>query len=284
MLDGQVAIVTGATSGIGAAIAAEFARQGARVVMTGRRVKDGAAVAERIGTNAVFLPADLTDHAAPARLVDTALDRFGRLDCLVNNAGIPGHPVPIAELDLAAFDQAIAVHVRAPLALIQQAARHMVPQRSGTVLNVASVSGLRAGFSGPDYSIAKAAMQHLTRCAAVDLGQSGIRVNTISPGPIATGIQAKAVGADAAAADHAADDGVPVFARFLPQFQPDPRIGRPQDIADVAVFLASDAARHVNGQDLTVDGALTAGRPWSTAAAEHAAIAQAIATVKANSH
>ncbi|GAA3438497.1 hypothetical protein GCM10018954_081130 [Kutzneria kofuensis] len=177
----------------------------------------------------------------------------------------------IADLDLADFDRALAVHVRAPLALIQQAARHMVPRRSGTVINVASVSGRRAGFSGPDYSVAKAALQHLTRCAAVDLGQHGIRVNTISPGPIATGIHAKAAGAGDAA------DQAALFEAFLPQYQPEPRVGRPEDVAEVAVFLAGDAARHVNGQDIAVDGGLSAGRPWSVAAAERAAMAQAVA-------
>ncbi|WP_432143781.1 SDR family NAD(P)-dependent oxidoreductase [Streptomyces sp. bgisy084] len=272
-LDGRVAIVTGSTSGIGAAIAEGFAREGARVVVTGRRIAEGEAVAGRLGPDTRFVPADLLDDGAAAELVARTAEWFGRIDILVNNAGTPGKAVSVAELDLADFDRAVAVHVRAPLLLIQQVARHMMPRRSGSVLNVASVSGQRAGFSGPDYSIAKAAMVHLTRCAAVDLGQSGIRVNTISPGPVATGIHAKAAGVAGAAADELPD--VPLFARFLPQFQPDPHIGRPADIAATAVFLASDGARFVNGQNIVVDGALTAGRPWSVAEAECAAMEQA---------
>lgn len=201
-------------------------REGARVVVTGRRVAEGEAVARRLGPDARFVAADLLDDVASRDVVARTVEWFGRIDILVNNAGTPGQAVSVTDLDLADFDRALAVHVRAPLALIQHAARHMLPRRSGSIINVASVSGLRAGFSGPDYSIAKAAMVHLTRCAAVDLGQSGIRVNTISPGPVATGIHAKAVGAAGAAADEVPDE--PLFAQFLPQFQPDPHIGRPR--------------------------------------------------------
>ncbi|WUB78572.1 SDR family oxidoreductase [Streptomyces platensis] len=273
-LDGRVALVTGSTSGIGAAIARGFVREGARVVVTGRRVAEGEAVARRLGPDARFVAADLLDDGASRDVVARTVEWFGRIDILVNNAGAPGQAVSVTDLDLADFDRALAVHVRAPLALIQHAARHMLPRRSGSIINVASVSGLRAGFSGPDYSIAKAAMVHLTRCAAVDLGQSGIRVNTISPGPVATGIHAKAVGAAGAAAEEVPDE--PLFAQFLPQFQPDPHIGRPADVAATAVFLASAGARLINGENIVVDGALSAGRPWSVAEAEHTAMEQAV--------
>lgn len=268
-LEGHVALVTGSTSGIGAATAEAFARAGATVVVTGRRADEGLRVASQIGPGATFIRADITDDAEAIRLVSDTVERFGRIDCLVNNAGSPGHAVSITDLDLDHFDDAMAVHVRAPLLLIQQVAPHMMSRRSGSIVNVASVSGLRSGFSGHDYSIAKAALIHLTRCAAVELAQSEIRVNTISPGPVATGIFAKAAGADTGSADAGS-----LLARLLPTWQPDPHIGRPVDIAEVAVFLATDGARLINGQNIAVDGALSAGRPWSTVVRERETIAR----------
>ncbi|MDJ1135795.1 SDR family NAD(P)-dependent oxidoreductase [Streptomyces iconiensis] len=274
-LQGKTAIVTGSTSGIGAAIAAAFAREGARVVVTGRRTAEGQAVAARIGPRATFVRADLTDDGELRELVAGAAGRFGRIDCLVNNAGTPGHAVSITDLPVADFDHAHAVHVRAPLLLLQEVSRHMVPHRSGSIINVASVSGLRAGFSGHDYSVAKAGLLHLTRCAAVELGESGIRVNTVSPGPVATGIHRKATGHGTPVAEDGADEAEPLFARFLPRWQPCPEVGRAEDVAEAAVFLAGDGARFVNGQNLTVDGALTAGRPWSTVLDERRAMQEA---------
>ena len=176
VLEGKVAIVTGGSSGIGAAIAERFASEGARVVIATRRVAEGEATAARVGPNACFVLTHVADEADVSGLVAHALDRFGRLDCLVNNAGNPGHMVPIAETEIAHFDALMAVHVRGAMLAMKHAAPALLRQQSGSVINIASASGLRAGFSAHSYSAAKAALIHLTRSVAAELGEAGVRV------------------------------------------------------------------------------------------------------------
>ncbi len=234
-------------------------------------------MATRLGANACFFRADVAEEADVSALVAHALDRFGRLDCLVNNAGNPGHMVPIAETETAHFDAVMAVHVRGAMLAMKHAAPALLRQRSGSVINIASASGLRVGYSAHSYSAAKAALIHLTRSVAAELGEAGVRVNSISPGPILTGIFAKAAGQEGSEADRTAETMRAVFTRLLPAIQPLPRPGLPEDVARVAVFLASDAAAFVNGQDIAVDGGLTTGRPFSVGLRDRAEIARELA-------
>ena len=195
-------------------------------------------------------------------MIDHAVTRFGRLDCLVNNAGIPAPMVSIAEIDVANIDHVLAVNVRGVLLGIKHAAPVMLSQGAGSIINIASMVGHRGGLSSHVYTASKGAVLALTRSAAAELGEKGIRVNSISPGAIVTGIFGKAAGVDGAKADKLAGLVKEAFASL----QPIPRAGVPEDIARAAVYLASDGSSFVNGQDIMVDGGHTAvTRGWSAA-------------------
>lgn len=264
----RVAVVTSATGGIGAAAAEHFASAGWTVVLTGRR-DAGQAVADRIGDHAVFVRTDVSDDAAVTDLAQTVVARFGRIDCLINNAGLPGQTMGLLYLDLARFDRLVAVNLRAPLVLAQAFAPTMTEQQHGSIINITSVSGQRAGYSGHDYSTAKAGLLHLTRSLAVELAEHHVRVNSISPGPIVTAIHAKGT------AGEAADPQQGAFEELLPQNQPLARAGTPADVARAALFLAGEDSEFLTGQDICVDGGITAGRPWRVFEHDWQVIAQA---------
>jgi len=253
-LKDKVAVVTGGTSGIGRAIVEEYVAEGARVVFSGRRTQLGAEVAKASG--ATFIAADVTREEDAAATIAAALKAHGRLDILVNNAGMGSPYTRLERLPLDMFDQMIAVHVRGALAHMKHAAAAMRRQRSGSMINIASVGGHRVGFGSLSYSAAKAALLHLTRCAAVELGEDNVRVNSISPGGIATGIFGKAMGLDSDAAEASAER-VKVL---LKVYQPIPRAGVPSDVAGAAVFLASDESSFITGEDIVIDGGLIRGR------------------------
>ena len=270
-LDGKIAIVTGGTSGIGEGIAKAFVSEGAKVVIVGRREEEGRALEKRIGVR--FVRVDVANEADVKGMIDRTLEWFGRLDCLVNNAGIPSPMISITEIDVATIDQVLAVNVRGVVLGIKHAARVMLPAGAGSIINIGSVAGLRGGLSAHIYSASKGAVQALTRSAAAELGEKGIRVNCISPGAIVTGIFGKNAGLEASKADHVAGVMKEAFAKI----QPIPRAGLPDDIAQAAVFLASDASGFVNGQDIVIDGGQTAvTRGWSSAVAGRAEIGKLI--------
>jgi NAD(P)-dependent dehydrogenase (short-subunit alcohol dehydrogenase family) len=179
----------------------------------------------------------------------------------MNNAGMPSQFVTIADVDLKQFDAVIAVHLRAVLAGMKYAVRPMAAQGAGSIINVASVNGVRAGLGGHYYSAAKAASIHLTRCAAVELGEKGIRVNSISPGMTVTGAFGKYGGMTPDEADEHPEYAEAAIGSILPRWQPLPYVGRADDIAQAALFLASDASRLVTGHNLVVDGGISAGWP-----------------------
>jgi len=264
VLAGKVAVITGSTSGIGARTAELFVSEGASVVIAGRRHEQGEKLARALGATASFIRTDVSVELDVKKMIDHAVDRFGRLDCLVNNAGTGSQRVGIADVDLADFDAAIAVHVRGVLAGMKHAVPVMAAQGSGSIVNIASINGTRAGLGGHYYSTAKAAVIHLTRCAAVELGEKGIRVNSLSPGPIATGIFGKGAGLAADEADQQPELAEAALARVLPRWQPIPTVGSVDDIAQAALFLASDASRLISGHNLVVDGGISAGWPVST--------------------
>lgn len=257
-LQNKIALVTGGTSGIGRRVVERFKSEGADVVFTGRRATLGNALASETGT--VYVEADAGSEADAKNVVQRTIDEFGRLDILMNNAGAPAPPGRLQDLSLEGFDEAIRVHVRGTLAHMKHAASSMRSQSAGSIINVGSVAGHRAGYSGSMiYAIAKAAVIHLTRCAAMELGEDGVRVNSISPGGIATGIFAKSLGME----DEKAEDTAEKVKDALATLQAVPRAGVTDDIASAALFLASDEAGFVNGEDIVVDGGLIWGRRYS---------------------
>jgi NAD(P)-dependent dehydrogenase (short-subunit alcohol dehydrogenase family) len=260
-LEGKVAVITGGTSGIGACTATVFVAEGAKVVIAGRRKDRGERLARKLGDSASFIRTDVTVEADVKAMIDHAVEHFRRLDCLMNNAGSGSQFSTIADADLKQFDAVIAVHLRAVLAGMKYAAPVMMAQGMGSIINVGSVNGVRAGLGGHYYSAAKAASIHLTRCAAVELGEKGIRVNSISPGMTVTGAFGKYGGMTPDEADEHPEYAEAAIGSILPRWQPLPYIGRADDIAQVALFLASDASRLVTGHNLVVDGGITAGWP-----------------------
>jgi NAD(P)-dependent dehydrogenase (short-subunit alcohol dehydrogenase family) len=260
-LDGKVAIVTGGSSGIGERIVEIFVEQGAKVVVAARRQEEGAALEKRLGVR--FIRADVSNESEVKTMVDQTVKWFGRVDCLVNNAGVPSPMVSITEIDVPTIDQLLAVNVRGVLLGIKHVAPVMLEQKAGSIINIGSIAGLRGGASGHIYSATKAAVQSITRSAGAELGEKGIRVNTISPGAIVTGIFAKNAGVEASKADRLTDVIKGAFATL----QPIPRAGMPEDIAQAAVFLAGDGSSFINGQNIVVDGGMTSvTRGWSASA------------------
>jgi NAD(P)-dependent dehydrogenase (short-subunit alcohol dehydrogenase family) len=278
-LDGKVSVITGATSGIGAGIATRFAAEGGAVVLAGRRREVGKALAESIG--AEFFATDVRVESDVEALIADAVERFGRLDVIVNSAGTPGVGGSIASVDADRFRRTFDVHVGGVLLGMKHAGRVMLEQGCGSIINVASITGRQAGWAGLDYSAAKAAVIQLTRSAAIELGEHGIRVNSISPGPIPTGIFGKGAGMDPADADRTARELEPAFLDALESYQPIRRVGSTEDVAQAALWLASDAASFITGQDIAVDGGISAGRPASVAVAERSKLAAAFATIAA---
>ena len=260
-LTGKICIVTGATSGIGRRTAEIFVAKGAKVVACGRREDLGHALEEQLGSDHCrFVVADVTREDDVARVVATCMATWGRVDALFNNAGGPAPLGGIEGIPVDGFDAAFATNVRSVMLGMKHVAPVMIAQQFGSIINNGSVAGLRTGLSSSIvYSAAKAAVIHLTKCVAMQLGEQNVRVNSISPGGIATGIFGKALGVPADRAD-ATDEAVK---KGLAAMQPIPRAGLPEDIANAAVFLASDASTFINGHDLVVDGAVIGGRFWS---------------------
>jgi len=248
-LKGKVAIITGGTSGLGCAMVERFAEEGATVFFTGRREVLGGEIAKRTG--ATYIKADATrEEDAKRTIAMAAKSSNGRVDVLVNNANVPSGAGPTEAASMEMFDVAMA-YVRGAYAHIKHVSPLMRAQRQGSIINISSVAAHRASAM-PNYAMAKAAVLHLTRCAAADLGETNIRVNSISPGFIATGIFGKGFGLSADAADATKEK----VADVLSKIQPIPRAGRPADIANAALYLASDEASFVNGSDIVVDGGL----------------------------
>jgi NAD(P)-dependent dehydrogenase (short-subunit alcohol dehydrogenase family) len=259
-LKDKVCIITGATSGIGKRTAEVFAAEGAKLVIAGRREAEGLAVAKAIGERCDFVKTDVTVEAQMKALIDFAMHKHGRIDCLFNNAGGPAPVGGIETIPVEGFDAAMAVLLRSVMLGMKHVAPVMLDQRSGSIINNGSVAALRTGLSSSMiYSAAKAAVVHLTRCVAMQLGESGVRVNSISPGGIATGIFGKALGLPLDKAEQSAE----AIKAALAKMQPIPRAGLTDDIAMAAVFLASDESSFINAHDLVVDGGVVGGRQWS---------------------
>jgi NAD(P)-dependent dehydrogenase (short-subunit alcohol dehydrogenase family) len=276
-LDGKVAVITGATSGIGLRTAEIFVAEGAKIVIAGRRTAEGEALAKKLGPACLFRRTDVTVEEEIRGLIGQTIDKFGRIDCLFNNAGGPAQTGGIESLEADRFDAAMATLLRSVMLGMKHAAPHMRRQGSGSIINNGSIAGRLAGFSSSlVYGAAKAAVIHLTKCVAMELGEAGIRVNSISPGVIATGIFGKALGLPVEAAEKTPE----VLREVNKSAQPIPRAGLPEDIAHAAVFLASDESTFINGHDLVIDGAITGGRNWTAQQQGYVALRKAFDRVK----
>jgi NAD(P)-dependent dehydrogenase (short-subunit alcohol dehydrogenase family) len=260
-LDGKVAIITGATSGMGRRTAERFMQEGATIVICGRRAELGQALAGSFGTDRChFIRADVTREADVKGVIDACVSKWGRVDCLFNNAGASIADNGIETISVEAFDGVINSVLRSAMLGMKHVAPIMMAQKSGSIINNGSIAGHQAGYSSSlAYGAAKAGVIHLTRCVAMQLGEHNVRVNSISPGAIPTGIFGKAFGVEA----DKADAGVGVVEAAFSRAQPIPRAGSANDIAEAAVFLASDGSSFINGQDLVVDGGLSGGRLWA---------------------
>ncbi len=255
-LDEQVAIITGGASGIGEGTVRKFVGEGARVVIADLQQERGEQLADELGPNTAFCKTDVSQEAQIAESVDLAMSRWGRLDVMFNNAGMGGVSGPIDELDIDAYHQTVGVLLDGVVMGAKHAAKAMKPAGRGVIINTASVAGLQAGFGPVIYSTCKAAVAHFSRCLAVELAEFGIRVNAICPGVIVTNIFTSGFGLQGAAADAM----LPKIDDALASWAPMGRSGMPQDIANTALWLASEEANYVTGQAITVDGGLTAGR------------------------
>jgi NAD(P)-dependent dehydrogenase (short-subunit alcohol dehydrogenase family) len=259
-LQNKVAIITGGTSGIGLRSVELFLEEGAEVVFAGRRTDLGEKIAAQMGPKSHFIQADVSVEEDVKNLINTTYEKFGRIDCLFNNAGCPAPTGGVEGIDYEESLKAIKVLYGSVILGIKHVAPIMKKQGFGSIVNNASIAGHRAGFSSSMvYSGAKAAVLQFTRSAAMELGESGVRVTSVSPGATATGIFGKAFGME----DTAADDTTEIVKSFLAKAQPIQRAGLADDIARAALFLCSDEASFINGTDLIVDGGITAGRNWT---------------------
>lgn len=242
-LSGQVAIITGAGSGIGEASAHAFARAGARLVLVGRRQRPLEATAARVGEaggEALVVAADVSSPLDVDRVMVETLARFGRLDYLYNNAGIQGVSAAITDMDVAAFDQLIAINLRGPWLMTRAALRIMIAAGNpASIVNTSSFLSTGATAGSSAYSASKAGLDAMVRAVALEAGAHGIRINNINPGVVDTPMLRA----------HDAAIIAPLAARAALG-----RIATPDDIADVAVWLCTDEARYITGQSILVDG------------------------------
>jgi NAD(P)-dependent dehydrogenase (short-subunit alcohol dehydrogenase family) len=250
-LDGAVALITGSTSGIGRATANRFASEGARVVVTGRRRDWGNMVVQEIvdaGGDSVYYEADLSESGQVRELVRFTLSSYGRIDVLMNNA-FANELATAVELGEDDWEHSLAVMLKAPYIASQEALPHMIEQGKGAIINTSSVHGYLAAHRCFAYATAKAGLINMTRQTAVDFGPFGVRANAICPGAIRIERTEERFREN------------PDLARRSEVVYPLRRTGRPIDIANAALFLASDEAQFVTGITLVVDGGMTSQLP-----------------------
>lgn len=258
-LEGKVAVITGAASGMGLASVELFIEHGASVVAADIQVGQRDELTARFGEAVRFIKCDVSVESDVKAAVDLAISAFGRLDVMFNNAGIPGTPASLAEMDAGEWDKVMAIDLRSVMFGIRYATPHL-QKRGGSIINTSSGAGLRSSFGHAAYSIAKAGVAHLSKVAASELGKDNIRVNTIVPGWVTTPIWGSHFSADREKAERIAHELEQGFAKL----QPIPRAGCAQDIAKAALFLASDDSSWISGIDLIVDGGLMVQRRSET--------------------
>lgn len=244
-LEGKVAIVTGASRGIGEAIARTFAAHGAKVVLASRKIDGVTSVAESIGDAAVAVAAHTGKEEDCKSLVQAAVERFGKVDVLVNNAATNPYFGPLLEIDGGAWDKTFEVNVKGYFFMAREVARHLVAREAaGSIVNVASVAGLMASPLQGVYAMTKAAVISMTKTMATELAKSNVRVNAIAPGFVRTRFAGAIL------------DNPDRLDQVL-QHTPAGRVGVPDEIAGGALYLASDASPYLTGHTLVIDGGMT---------------------------
>ncbi|GAB2867249.1 SDR family oxidoreductase [Actinoallomurus bryophytorum] len=244
-----VVLITGALTGVGRATAVAFAKEGAKVVVSGRRQEAGESLAaelKSLGTEAEFVRADVRYEEELKNLVDRTVERFGRVDVAVNNAGTEGELKPIVEVTKEDFDLAFETNVLGTLMGIKYQLRAMAAQGSGSIINVSSIYGLMGAPIGPLYVASKHAVVGLTRSAALEAARAGVRVNAVTLGAIETAMHDRVMGSE---------ENKAAFAATIPQGRP----GTPEEAADLIVFLGSGRSGYITGQTITIDGGKMAG-------------------------
>jgi NAD(P)-dependent dehydrogenase (short-subunit alcohol dehydrogenase family) len=250
-LEGKVAVITGGASGIGLGSVELFVAEGARVIVGDIQDDLGAALQEKYPTAVCYVHSDVTDDDAVKALVRTAVERFGRLDVMYNNAGAGGDFSPMMELSTAGLDQALALITRSVFSGHKHAAVQFRKQGTGgSIITTASAASFQGGWSGAAYTIAKHAVIGIVRQAVAELGPLGVRSNAICPGVIMTPIMAKALGVPL----QRSDEFLAFLTKRLATTHPIGRVGVARDVAEAAVFFASDASSFITGTALPVDG------------------------------
>lgn len=274
-LEGKTAIVTGGASGLGRATVERFVAEGARVVVADQDAERGEALAASLGDEALFRRVDVSRREELQALVDFAVERFGGLHVMVNNAGMPGQRFGrLLDDPLDDFQKVMGVNLFGVMAGTQCAARHMAAHGGGAIVNTASIAALQPGFGVQTYRASKAGVVQFSRSAAIDLAEYGVRVNCIAPGNIQTPMTART---DASMAPETAERVATAVKAVRNSLQPLKRDGRPEDVAAAAVYLASNEAAGVTGIVLPVDSGITAGSPVNLMDAINAARAGALA-------
>jgi NAD(P)-dependent dehydrogenase (short-subunit alcohol dehydrogenase family) len=254
-LSKKVAVVTGGAGGLGRATVEKFLEEGARVVIADVNQELGESLAADCGPDACFRQTDVADPSQVEQLVAFAVERFGGLHIMVNNAGVAGAMRDsILDEDLADFHRIMSVNLLGIMAGTQQAARHMAANGGGSIVNISSIGGIQGGPGVLMYRASKAAVIHFTTCVAIDLAEYDIRVNCIAPGGIPTQLLASATATGAG--------GEEITKRIRAQMaaiQPLKRRGTPGDVAEAVAYLAGDRSMHITGTVLRVDGGTAAG-------------------------
>ena len=252
-LAGKVVALTGGASGIGREMVDLFLAEGAQIAMGDIDRAEGEKMAADRSGRFVFVPTDVTVPGDVESLVAAAVETFGRLDVMVNNAGAVGEPTGLLDLDPEGFNRTLELLLRSVLLGHKYAGRHMKEHGGGSIVSVSSIAGMQGGFASPSYDMAKAAILQVAKTATYELGSFGIRSNVIAPGLTRTPIMARGT---ALSPEH-----YPAFVEALrepfAEFHPLGRGGDARDIANAALFLASDRSAFVSGQTLVVDGGLT---------------------------
>jgi NAD(P)-dependent dehydrogenase (short-subunit alcohol dehydrogenase family) len=257
ILDGKVALITGAAGGIGRATSKLFIKEGAKgVVMADIWDEMGIKTAEKLGPNAIYLNTDVSQESDIKKSIDLAIEKYGQLDIVFSNAGNPGPGGSIDDVPTDEFDYTVAIHLRAAFLYMKHSIPIMKKQGAGCFIITSSVASFQQGMGTLPYSVSKAGINQMVRIAAVELGIFGIRANAIAPGGIATGIFGQGMGLSRNGAEKVAD----LIKGTLADMQAIRRAGLPEDIANAALFLASDSSSFITGITLKVDGGLLSGR------------------------